>query len=496
MAVMYLAFFVFIAFIPSLQAAEPADGCFTNPLLGISGLAIVPDKYITASSQYGVDYQPAYGRLNGNRGDGWCAKEANRNDDWLQVDFGIVTEVCAVASQGDRNGNEWVTDFKLSYSSDGKVWTPYKDANGVEVEFHRQGDSNTVDQHRLPVPISASLFRFHPTKQHKWNCLRVELYSEPANYCFKNPAGISDQAKIPDKYITASSQYGVDYQPAYGRLNGDRGDGWCAKEANKNDDWLQVDLGAFSEVCAVASQGDRNGNEWVTDFKLSYSSIGIIWSPYTDANGVEVEFHRQGDSNTVVQHRLPLSVYARYVRFHPTKQHNWNCLRVEVYIVPPTHCWYCEANTSQEKCDKEMHYRECNPGDMCFATNGLDQPYYERGCDSDLEWQKYRCEHRMNDGLLCEVGTCPGDCIANVGNEGGPFKCPVCTAPSEEECNHQVKIITCDEDQDVCIKLKNNKTGIVVRHCATQELFQKYKDSTCSDGSCEVSMCSESYCVP
>ncbi len=112
---------------------EPADGCFTNPLLGISGLAIVPDKYITASSQYGVDYQPAYGRLNGNRGDGWCAKEANRNDDWLQVDFGIVTEVCAVASQGDRNGNEWVTDFKLSYSSDGKVWTPYKDANGVEV---------------------------------------------------------------------------------------------------------------------------------------------------------------------------------------------------------------------------------------------------------------------------------------------------------------------------------------------------------------------------
>ena len=77
-------------------------------------------------------FQPAYGRLNGNRGDGWCAKEANRNDDWLQVDLGKTIQVCAVATQGDRNGNEWTTDFKLSYSSDGNSWTTYKDADGME----------------------------------------------------------------------------------------------------------------------------------------------------------------------------------------------------------------------------------------------------------------------------------------------------------------------------------------------------------------------------
>ena len=88
---------------------------------------------MTASSQYGDGYQAAYGRLNGNRGDGWCAEKANRNDDWLQVDLGTTFQVCAVATQGDRNGNEWVTDFKMSYSSDGNVWTPYKDANGMEM---------------------------------------------------------------------------------------------------------------------------------------------------------------------------------------------------------------------------------------------------------------------------------------------------------------------------------------------------------------------------
>ena len=88
---------------------------------------------MTASSQFGTGYQAAYGRLNGNRGDGWCAKEANKNDDWLQVDLGKMIEVCALATQGDRNGNEWVTAFKLSYSSDAQNWTSYKDANDVEV---------------------------------------------------------------------------------------------------------------------------------------------------------------------------------------------------------------------------------------------------------------------------------------------------------------------------------------------------------------------------
>ena len=44
-------------------------------------------------------------------------------------------------------------------------------------EFHRQGDSNTTDQHKLPVPVFARYFRFNPTDRHGWNCLRVELYS-------------------------------------------------------------------------------------------------------------------------------------------------------------------------------------------------------------------------------------------------------------------------------------------------------------------------------
>ena len=88
---------------------------------------------MTASSSYNDNFKPSYGRLNGSRGDGWCSKTANGNDDWLQIDFGRIVQVCAVATQGGINGNEWTTDFKLSFSTDTNTWITYKDGNGTEV---------------------------------------------------------------------------------------------------------------------------------------------------------------------------------------------------------------------------------------------------------------------------------------------------------------------------------------------------------------------------
>ena len=107
-------------------------GCFKNAV-GVGNLSVIPDNQMSASSQYDDGYQAAYGRLNGDRGDGWCALEAARNDDWLQVDLGKPVEVCALATQGDINGNDWVKAFKLSYSSDGIYWKWCKDASGTEV---------------------------------------------------------------------------------------------------------------------------------------------------------------------------------------------------------------------------------------------------------------------------------------------------------------------------------------------------------------------------
>ena len=90
---------------------------------------------MTASTYYDSTYKPAYGRLNLNTADGWCASSPSQTD-WLQVDLGKLFLVCAVATQGDSRfdgSHEWVTDFKLTYSHNGNTWKTYKDANGNDV---------------------------------------------------------------------------------------------------------------------------------------------------------------------------------------------------------------------------------------------------------------------------------------------------------------------------------------------------------------------------
>ncbi|KAL9978824.1 hypothetical protein ACROYT_G016390 [Oculina patagonica] len=291
---------------------------------------------MTASSYYSSSYLPAYGRLNFKKADGWCTKTPSKNDEWLQVDLGQLFEVCAVASQGDSGydaSDEWATAFKLLYSQDGKYWITYENS-GKEMEFHRYGKSNVVDHHMLK-PIYARYVRFNPTKRHKWNCLRVEVYGKRISTCFSNAVGVASSSTIPDKQMTASTYYSSQYKPANGRLN--RGVAWCARTPSRNDEWLQVDLGQLFQVCGVSTQGERHYNEWVMAFKLSYSQNGKYWTIYKDENGNEMEFHRNGEKNNVDKHKLK-PVSARYIRFNPTKRNKWNCLRVEVYGAVLTDC--------------------------------------------------------------------------------------------------------------------------------------------------------------
>lgn len=87
-----------------------------------------------ASTSFSDSYLPSYARLHGDRGDGWCALHADDTpNDWLQIDFGKIIEVCGIATQGDINGNEWITEFLLSFSSSGDSWETYKDINGVNM---------------------------------------------------------------------------------------------------------------------------------------------------------------------------------------------------------------------------------------------------------------------------------------------------------------------------------------------------------------------------
>ena len=89
--------------------------------------------------------------------------------------------------------------------------------------------------------------------------------------------------------MTASTYHNNNFYPYYGRLNGHRGLGaWCPKTSNDRSDFLQVDMGKEFYVCAVATQGYKNGNHWAKSYKLQLSLQTTTWETYSEDGAEKV----------------------------------------------------------------------------------------------------------------------------------------------------------------------------------------------------------------
>ena len=97
---------------------------------------------------------------------------------------------------------------------------------------------------------------------------------------------------ISDTQISASSQWSPVYGPHEGRLNNKRRGVWVAVKNDINQ-WLQVDLGSYSTITAVATQGrSRMVRQWVTKFKIKYSVDGSSFQTYKEpgSSSAKVKF--------------------------------------------------------------------------------------------------------------------------------------------------------------------------------------------------------------
>ena len=78
---------------------------------------------------------------------------------------------------------------------------------------------------------------------------------------------------------------GEDHAANRGRLHykisDNKAGGWSALKNDLNQ-WLQVDLGAYTRVTRVATQGRNSISEWVTKYMLQYSNDGFIFHFYQE----------------------------------------------------------------------------------------------------------------------------------------------------------------------------------------------------------------------
>ena len=104
----------------------------------------IPNSAITASSNYrGGAHEPWLARLknvgNGHVMESWSA-DLNEAGQWLQIDLGVERLVTKLATQGRPSFPQWVTSYKILFSSDSAKWEEYKENEVLkvcDVEFLR-----------------------------------------------------------------------------------------------------------------------------------------------------------------------------------------------------------------------------------------------------------------------------------------------------------------------------------------------------------------------
>ncbi|KAM6179045.1 contactin-associated protein-like 5 isoform 2-T2 [Rhynchocyon petersi] len=130
--------------------------------------------------------------------------------------------------------------------------------------------------------------------------------------------------------FSSSSDLTGTYGPA--QLNQRMGIGGWSPANSNSQQWLQMDLGNRVEITAVATQGRHGSSDWVTSYSLMFSDTGRNWKQYKQEDNIWT-FAGNMNADSVVHHRLPHSVKARFIRFVPLQ---WNPsgkigMRVEVY---------------------------------------------------------------------------------------------------------------------------------------------------------------------
>ncbi|XP_073227971.1 uncharacterized protein [Porites lutea] len=294
---------------------RPYQRCAFDPV-GVSADNDISKQRFSASSSLS-GRSPSDGQLGGSNA--WIPAN-NDNNAFLQIDLGSRYFVCAVATQGNPDANDWTKTYKIKTSLD-NVWRTFYSEGGSEKTFTGNGDRNSIVRNELSEPLAAKFIRFYPVTFQGRKALRVEVYGSKQG-CFESFKNERFQLTR-DFTITASSQ-NSSHTASYSRLYGT--DGWCSSSASLPQ-YLQADFNKIVTVTGVATQGDAKRDNWVTNYLIRYGYDGKTWISY------ETGQHLTGNSDrsTIVVHRFTPPFAAQYVRIFPTTYTGAICMRMDLF---------------------------------------------------------------------------------------------------------------------------------------------------------------------
>ena len=419
---------------------QTASSCDGSRPLGMSTGAI-GDRSITASSTYPTHWDAGcdtrFARvLRAPPAAAWCSASKSASE-WLQIDLGFPSKITSVATQGRTDGREWVTAFRLSYSSDGSKWHYVKDSENDHIRvFAANADSHSVKHSYLENSIIARFVKFHPVKWHGHPSMRVEVYG-----CQNCRELINVQ---PWAQVQASSQWlGRDgnrcrIENAFLYSSG----AWCPKKRDKQP-WLEYDFGTSAVITAVGtrgrepvlslddimddedfdtlpvieltegstfvlsndqqSQSDREKPhkasrsigrpQWVSGYKLFYrNTTSDQWQIYSDFDSGET-MTGNNDASSVKLNFLNKPILARFIRLVPVQWVGYPSMRVALFGCP-------NLEMSENRLDAKSEIKQLCPEN--FVKPGAETPCVENLAFGKKAWAYMKRHHKRH---LPSVGT-------------------------------------------------------------------------------------------
>ena len=91
------------------------------------------DNQLNASSELNANTPAKNGRLKFVAGSFVAGSSTSDSSPYLQIDLRIPHIICAVSTQGNSQGSQWVKSYTLQSSTDGTTWTGYEENGQVKV---------------------------------------------------------------------------------------------------------------------------------------------------------------------------------------------------------------------------------------------------------------------------------------------------------------------------------------------------------------------------
>ena len=142
-----------------------------------------------------------------------------------------------------------------------------------------------------------------------------------------------------DDRIKSSSQYNSNHSVKGCKLNKIMTNGdasaWCAGENDKENPWIQVDLGDEYIINAVSIQGRGDCNQFVKKFRIKYSKTDEKNLRHLD------EFEGNLDDTTVVKRYFKEPIKARIIRLYVLEYYGYPSLRWELHYIIDKNDKFC-----------------------------------------------------------------------------------------------------------------------------------------------------------